>query len=347
MELVEIDVVHFDVADYAKHAAPRFLRLSSVLEATWVIYQKTNGLDISGYDMILVGGFEWLWPVRKYAGSIPTLIFLDSTPVAACSLVATERPSFKAQCKKSVLSVLYKKMYGPTFRKLKACFPLTHWCASSLVEDFGVSHETIVPCYPPLDLNRWTAKGNCSPADQPLRLIFVGNDFRRKGGEELIQLFQEKLYPHCLLTIVSSDANLDERALPPGVEWYMNIPHDEMPAFFREADVFVFPTKRDQVGLVVAEAMACGLPVIARSVGGIVDVVRDGWNGYLMPYEAPMEEWGGRVMALVHDRHKVNQMGKNSREFAQQMFSLEMFDEKIQRAVRAVFNGENVCRALE
>jgi hypothetical protein len=40
-------------------------------------------------------------------------------------------------------------------------------------------------------------------------------------------------------------------------------------------------------------------------------------------------------------------MGKNSREFAQQMFSLEMFDEKIQRAVRAVFNGENVCRALE
>jgi hypothetical protein len=122
MELVEIDVVHFDVADYAKHAAPRFLRLSSVLEATWVIYQKTNGLDISGYDMILVGGFEWLWPVRKYAGSIPTLIFLDSTPVAACSLVATERPSFKAQCRKAYYLFNTRKCMAPHFVSSRRAF---------------------------------------------------------------------------------------------------------------------------------------------------------------------------------------------------------------------------------
>ncbi|WP_338667634.1 glycosyltransferase family 4 protein [Pseudodesulfovibrio methanolicus] len=340
MELLEVDAVYFDVTDYATYPLPRLLRLSSILEAAWVISQKVKDVDFSSYDVILVGSFEMLWPVRKYAGSIPTLVCLDSTPVAARSLIALERSSLKEQFKKNVLFLLYKGMFGPIFRKLKACFPRTDWCARSLAEDFRVVPERIVTCYPPLDLDRWKPKEGYSPADQPLRLLFVGNDFTRKGGEELLRLFEETLSPWCTLTIVSSDAGLDGRAFPPGVKRRTNIPYDEMPALFRQADVFVFPTRRDQLGLVVTEAMACGLPVIARSVGGLVDIVKDGWNGYLMPYDAPMEAWGDRIMALVHDRDKVNEMGGNSSTLAHDLFSRSLFDEKIQGTVRAVLAGE-------
>ena len=56
---------------------------------------------------------------------------------------------------------------------------------------------------------------------------------------------------------------------------------DELPAFYRQADVFVFPSKTDTFGLVLLEAMACGLPVAAFPVTGPIDVVGDSDGGVL------------------------------------------------------------------
>ena len=56
---------------------------------------------------------------------------------------------------------------------------------------------------------------------------------------------------------------------------------DELPAFYRKADVFVFPSKTDTFGLVLLEAMACGVPVAAFPVTGPIDVVGDSDGGVL------------------------------------------------------------------
>ncbi|MFJ3056765.1 glycosyltransferase family 4 protein [Herbaspirillum sp. NPDC087042] len=57
--------------------------------------------------------------------------------------------------------------------------------------------------------------------------------------------------------------------------------HDELPAYYNCADVFVFPSKTDTFGLVLLEAMACGVPVAAYPVEGPIDVVADGVSGVL------------------------------------------------------------------
>ncbi len=58
----------------------------------------------------------------------------------------------------------------------------------------------------------------------------------------------------------------------------------ELPALYREADIFVLPSRSGEgFGLVALEAMASGLPVIATSSGGVVDIVKDGVNGRLVP----------------------------------------------------------------
>ncbi|ASU37918.1 alpha-mannosyltransferase [Herbaspirillum sp. meg3] len=57
--------------------------------------------------------------------------------------------------------------------------------------------------------------------------------------------------------------------------------HDELPAYYNCADVFVFPSRTDTFGLVLAEAMACGVPVAAYPVEGPIDVVADGFSGAL------------------------------------------------------------------
>jgi len=57
--------------------------------------------------------------------------------------------------------------------------------------------------------------------------------------------------------------------------------HDELPAYYNCADVFVFPSRTDTFGLVLVEAMACGVPVAAYPVEGPIDVVANGRSGAL------------------------------------------------------------------
>lgn len=59
----------------------------------------------------------------------------------------------------------------------------------------------------------------------------------------------------------------------------------ELAAYYQNADVFVFPSKTDTLGVVMIEAIACGTPVAAYRVGGPMDVVRDGISGFLDPID--------------------------------------------------------------
>ena len=59
------------------------------------------------------------------------------------------------------------------------------------------------------------------------------------------------------------------------------VDHAELPLWYNKADVFVFPSKHDTYGLVMLEAMACGLPVAAYDVPSPCDVIESGVTGYL------------------------------------------------------------------
>jgi glycosyltransferase involved in cell wall biosynthesis len=70
----------------------------------------------------------------------------------------------------------------------------------------------------------------------------------------------------------------------PSIRLIGYVPDDALPSLYRNADVFVLPSKSGEgFGLVVLEAMASGLPVIATKSGGVIDLVADGVNGRLVP----------------------------------------------------------------
>jgi glycosyltransferase involved in cell wall biosynthesis len=80
---------------------------------------------------------------------------------------------------------------------------------------------------------------------------------------------------------------------------------------YRRHDVFVFPTRiAEGFGLVCAEAMACGLPVIGSPVGGQTDIIRDGVNGFLVPPDA--ERIAHQLVAIAHDRDLLAELSGNA-----------------------------------
>lgn len=113
-------------------------------------------------------------------------------------------------------------------------------------------------------------------------LLFVGGEWWRKGLRYAIQALRY-LDERFLLVVVGKG---DERffgdyARSLGVSARVRFlgPRSDMPAVYRAADALVLPTGYEPFGLVVLEAMACGLPALATPIGGIADYMRDGQNG--------------------------------------------------------------------
>jgi glycosyltransferase involved in cell wall biosynthesis len=163
-------------------------------------------------------------------------------------------------------------------------------------------------------------------------LLWVGNDFRRKGGEFLVSLFSRRIHPKARLHILSNDPVLETTALPEGVEWIRGLRQghqDKIAEHFRNADIFVFPTLRDHLAIVLLEAASSGLPIVGADVGATSEAVRHGENGYLLPRDASEEVWAEKIQDLIAHPEKRAAFGRNSRALAERDFSLDLFRKRV------------------
>ena len=123
------------------------------------------------------------------------------------------------------------------------------------------------------------------------RLLYVGNLILGKGVHFLLKALSDVVreYPDVKLTIVGSGPkepdlkNLaDKLGLNPHVVFLGRIPHNEIPTIMHEADLFVLPSLSEATPRAVMEAMAMELPVVATRVGGIPEMVEDGYTGLVV-----------------------------------------------------------------
>ncbi len=104
---------------------------------------------------------------------------------------------------------------------------------------------------------------------------------------------------------------------------------------YASADIFVFPSALETFGLVVVEAMAAGLPVVASRVGGVTDVVQEGRTGYTFDSgDIPALVEGVRRIAA--NRERIAQMGLDARAFAETQTWPTMMDEVIDLYARLI-----------
>jgi glycosyltransferase involved in cell wall biosynthesis len=181
----------------------------------------------------------------------------------------------------------------------------------------GVPPEKLAVIPYGVDVQRFEPVEPARLHSKPFRVLFVGQIGERKGISYLLKAYAAFKKRDSELHLVGDfvkggDAYKRFREL---FRHTPNLPHAELPSLFRSADVFVFPTLVEGMGLVVLEAMASGVPVIVTP-NGPGDIVRDGVDGYVVPSRdsAAVAE---RLERLYADPALRMEMGKNARAQAE------------------------------
>lgn len=107
---------------------------------------------------------------------------------------------------------------------------------------------------------------------------------------------------------------------------------------YASADIFVFPSRLETFGLVVMEAMAAGLPVVAARVGGVTDIVREGETGYVFD-SGDINRLVAGLRKIAQSRGRMRQMGKQARAYAEAQSWDAVMDEVIE--IYAALSAKN------
>ena len=151
----------------------------------------------------------------------------------------------------------------------------------------------------------------------PIRILFTGGNFERKGGPELLRWKELTRHREVELHLVT------QRPVPelPGVVVHRDLTPNapELVALAQLCDLFVLPTRGDCFGFAVIEAQAVGLPVVVSDVGGIRDIVVEGETGFLVA-RGDFDALCDRIDRLVEDSELRRKMGVRGREVAVERF---------------------------
>lgn len=166
----------------------------------------------------------------------------------------------------------------------------------------------------------------------PLTFIYAGQISLRKGSPDLLIAWEQAQIPDARLLLVGSWhlSERKKRELPSGVIWRAPIAREELREAYRASDVFVFPSYFEGFGLVLLEAMACGLPAIASDMSAAPDILSSE-EGHIVP--------AGDIDALTEslrwcaaNRDRLAPKGANARAKAEQC-SWENYRRHVREAV--------------
>jgi len=166
------------------------------------------------------------------------------------------------------------------FAQCARCVFWSQWSRDSYVRDLGgdpakscvIPPGTDVAAFP-----EWNRDRREETKRLP-RILFVGGDFIRKGGQDLVTVFQERLAGKAILDLVTSSPLASDAQ---GVRVHRGVQAftPEWMSLYEQADIFALPSYFEGMPSSLVEAAAATLPIVATNINGIPEVVANGTNG--------------------------------------------------------------------
>lgn len=152
---------------------------------------------------------------------------------------------------------------------------------------------------------RSAARADFNLSPETFVLLLIGNDWRKKGLQTLIEALNKCRDLRIQLLVVGRDdvrpfeAAIRRLGIHDRVRFLA--PSEDVMQFYAAADAYAGPSLEDAYGLPVIEAMACGLPVITSTNAGVSEIITDGLNGFLLRDSTDAAELSGLIRRLFYD----------------------------------------------
>ncbi len=252
-----------------------------------------------------------------YIRKVPTLLSLDATPLNYDELAVW----YGHKVGNGLLERAKLLVHRTVMQSARRITAWSEWTKESLVRDYGVAASAVTVIHPGTTVAKFpdpSARGERRPG--PMRILFVGGDFERKGGDLLLRVFRQHLRGSCELHLVTgADITAGD-----GVHVYKGVkPHSpELLRLYAEADVFVLPTRADCLAVVLGEAMAASLPIVTTRVAAMPEAVKDGESGFVIDVN-DADALRDRLERLAKSPDLRASMGQRSRRAGEEGFDMD------------------------
>jgi glycosyltransferase involved in cell wall biosynthesis len=287
---------------------PLFMRARVLQQARPVMRQ------LSRFDAVMIHLFEAdvLCGLRSYVHRTPLLISsTDEAPITDRSTYPLYphhlgKPAWRQRMRLAI------DMWR--VRRTDCFIPFSQWVADTLVRDCGAPRDRVHPLHVGLDPELWQYRPRAQPSpDARVKLLFVGGDFERKGGQLLLDVFRHRFQDRAELHLVTKQAPRD---LPAHVYVHNGFePNDpRLVDLYAQADALVIPTRADMGPLwSFMEAMSMGVPLVGTDTGSNTELVRDGETGFVVRIDDG-DDLARAIEALLSDPDLRRRMGERGRQ---------------------------------
>ena len=251
--------------------------------------------------------------------SVPHFVYTDQTCLANRRYPVAVNPE--------LLDPRWLAVERTVYESARVTFTTSTFALRSLAEDYGVeeSRASCVLSGANVEIEAPSAKAFGG------LILFVGVDWKRKGGPDLVQAFEQVLvaHPSARLRIIGCTPQVHH----PRIEVLGRVPLAETSRHFREADIFCLPSYHEPSASVLVEAASHGLPIVSTRVGGTPDRCLHGETGLLVE-AGDVPALAAALGTLLSDPARCRTMGEAGRLIARDRFSWEIVGRKIAAKIR-------------
>ncbi len=282
---------------------------------------------------------------QRKGKNIMHAMFLPSELVAVALKKLTGKP-FVIWVQRTVYAPnFFRYLKGIVFRNCDYVMFNSTYTRDTTLKEFKPKRHCVLHMgldlnyFKPMDLKLSRKKLNLPPNKKIL--FTVGRFVEKKGFEYLIDAMSMVKTKNLVCFIggtgpldekfkqMVKEKGLEDRIIFPG--WVLN---KDIRLWMNAADVFVVPSifdsrgETETLGIVAVEAIACGTPAIASSVGGLVDVVQHGLNGFRVK-QKNSRDLAEKIDLIFSKPNLVKKLGKNARNYALENYTIKQAVGKI------------------
>jgi glycosyltransferase involved in cell wall biosynthesis len=228
------------------------------------------------------------------------------------------------------------RMQRQAFKSCARAVYSSTWAANYALEHYDASLEKVksIPYGANIELAPSRHEACKHQRDSIIRLLFVGKDWKRKGGDIALAIANElsTMGKPVELAVCGSRLPSDAHCeFPVTVYPYLDKskPEDRttLDRLYLNSDFLLVPSRADCTPIVCCEAMAYGLPILSTNVGGLSSLVFDGLNGFTFAVDADASAYAQKIIALNESEY--HHLRRAARDLYEERFNWQVWAQKI------------------